>query len=194
MKLTAKNKLVIGLTGCILSGKSLALSYFKKCGAYTLSADELAHEALESPQGKKAVLSAFGIYDRAALAQRVFKSAAARKKLEDILHPRVLKEAARRIKASKQKIVVFEVPLLFEAGLENLFDVTLCICADERTLPARLKGRKMSRAEYERRAKTQWTQAQKASASGLCVYHAGTEDLGEKIAGVFRALLKFTVK
>lgn len=193
MKLTSKNKLVVGLTGCILSGKSLALSYFKQCGAHTLSADELAHEALQSSAGQKAVTAVLGTCDKQALADKIFKNARARKQLEGILHPLVLKSAAQKIKKSANKITVFEVPLLFEAGWEDLFDVTMCICADERTLPARLKGRNLSRAEYERRLKTQWTPAQKASAAGLCVYHANTEDLGEKIAGVYRALLKFTV-
>lgn len=190
MNLTSKDKLVVGLTGCILSGKSLALSFFKACGAQTLSADELAHEALESAAGKKAALAAFGACEREKLAELVFKNKTARQQLEAILHPLILREAAKRIRCCGKKLIVFEVPLLFEAGWENYADLTLCVLADPKTLPARLKGRGLSRAEYERRKKTQWPEEKKASAADVCIYHAGTEDLGKKVTHAYNALCK----
>lgn len=190
MNLTSKDKLVVGLTGCILSGKSLALSFFKDCGAETLSADVLAHEALESAPGKKAVLAAFGTCAREELAGQIFKNAASRKKLETILHPLVLREASARIGKSRNKIIVFEVPLLFEAGWENLFDLTLCVLADPKSLPARLEGRRLSLAEYERRKKAQWPEEKKAFAADISIFHAGTEDLGKHVTRVYDALYK----
>lgn len=190
MNLISNDKLVVGLTGCILSGKSLALSFFNACGAETLSADQLAHEALESPAGKKAVLAAFGTCARGELAVRVFSNQTARKKLEAILHPLVLEEATERIRSCKKKLVVFEVPLLFEAGWENRFNLTLCVLADPKSLPARLKGRGLSAAEYERRKKAQWPEEKKASAADVSIYHAGTEDLGKKVTHAYNALCK----
>ena len=147
-KIGAPGKTVIGLTGPIASGKSLALSYFKKHGAFCVSADALAASLLTEPPCYNRILRKFGpeillkngFLDKKRLAAEVFGSAAKRKWLERLLHPVILKETHSLITKSHKKFAVVEAPLLFEAGLAECFALNLCLYAPERTLEARALG------------------------------------------------------
>jgi len=191
MNFKTRNKLTIGLTGGILCGKSTALLAWKKAGACVLSCDELLREISARPTVQKKISMLFGTTDRAILAQKVFASAPARKKLEKVLHPLVLKEIAKRLRAVKEAVRVVEVPLLFEAGLQNDFDVTVALLAPQKLLAARAKKRAMSRADFLKRSKAQWPLAKKAAHADICLINDGTvQELARQVQVLHRALSK----
>ncbi|MDD7578099.1 MAG: dephospho-CoA kinase [Elusimicrobia bacterium] len=189
MTLRVKNKLVMGLTGGIASGKSTALAYFAKNGADTLSADELVRELYGTPAVQKRLAEWFGTYDAAEVAGRVFTDESARKKLEDFLHPLVYDMAVKRIHASQKPFVVFEVPLLFEAGWDKLTDMNVLVVGDPETLDARLASRGISREEYERRLAAQMPDSEKALRANVLFFNGGPkEDLALKVQRLCQAL------
>lgn len=181
MTLRTSHKWVIGLTGSILSGKSTALDAFSKAGAYTLSADEIVHRLYKKPSVQKQLKNCFGTTSAAAIAHRLFSDRALKNRWEKFIHPLVLKEAAREIKEAKSALVVFEVPLLFEAGIDKKTDLNILVMADEKTLPARLKGRNMSRAEYEKRLKCQLPQEKKQVLADIILFHKTKKELALKV-------------
>lgn len=124
----------IGLTGGMATGKSTVGMLLRQKGIPVISSDELAHQAM-APDGAvyhkivsefgPGILMADGKINRRFLGEIVFKDDVARKKLEQIVHPFVINGIRESIELySKQgaKIVVVEVPLLFEVGLTDLFD------------------------------------------------------------------------
>lgn len=120
---------VLGLTGGIGSGKSTAARAFLRQGATVVDADALAREAVApASTGLAAVAARFpgvvgqdGELDRQALGRIVFEDPAARRALESIVHPRVAELAASRFAAAERDgapLVVYDVPLLYENGIE----------------------------------------------------------------------------
>ena len=189
MTLRVKNKLVAGLTGGIASGKSTALAYFAENGADTLSADDLVRELYKTPAVQKQLAEWFGTYDAAQVAERIFSDDKARKKLEDFLHPLVYDMTVRRIHASAKPFVVFEVPLLFEAGWNKLTDLNILVVGDPQMLDERLAARGLSRQEYERRRSVQMPDSKKARLANVLFFNGGSkEDLGLKVQRLCRAL------
>ena len=181
MSFRNKSKWVIGLTGSMLSGKSTALAYFARCGAHTLSCDELARELRVRPTVQKKVQAALGTTDKTQLANLVFKNAAKRQILENILHPLLLKEVRSQIKKTDCPWVVVEAPLLFEAGWDKLTDLNIVVLADPSTLPTRLKERKLSRAEFNRRTQHQWPDEKKAQHADVVFFHATKAQLKKSV-------------
>jgi len=181
MILRTPHKWVIGLTGTILSGKSTALCAFAKEGACTLSADEIVRQLYQKTAVQKQLKKYFGTTDKTEIARRLFGQTSLRARWEKYIHPLVLKEAARIIKAAPQPLVVFEVPLLFEAGIDKATDLNILVTADEKTLSARLKGRNMSRAEYERRVQCQLPQEKKQALADIVLFHTTKKELQLKV-------------
>ena len=147
---------IVGLTGSVAMGKSTAARAFRRLGIPVHDADAAVRRLLaEDPAAIARVAQAFpgavknGAVDRAFLAARVFADAAALGRLEAILHPLVrrrtrnfLELAARR----REKIVVLDVPLLFETGAERACDAVVVVNA-----PAFLQaGRFLARPEMTR--------------------------------------------
>lgn len=188
MILRAKDKLVVGLTGSILSGKSTALSYFAKSGAGTVSADELVRTLYQTPAVRKRLVSLFGSAEPAEVACRVFSDCASRRKLEEYLHPKVLALAAKRVKSLPNTVVVVEVPLLFEAGWDELTDLNVVVLGDRRTLAKRLASRGITAAEYKRRIAGQLPENEKALRADIILSNRGDKaDLGLKVKRLCRA-------
>lgn len=181
MSFDVKSKIVIGLTGGMLSGKSTALAYFAKRGVQTLSCDQIVGELYTRPAVLKKIKDALGTVDKAQIAQLVFKSAEKRKALEQILHPVLLKEVRAQLKKSSAPVVVLEAPLLFEAGWDKFTDLTIVVLADPKTLGARLKERKLTRAEYVRRTKHQLCDTQKVQRADVVFYHATKAQLKKSV-------------
>ncbi len=142
--------LVVGLTGNAAAGKSTVARVWAEEGVPVISADELAREAVSpGSEGLARVVDAFGreilgadgSLDRARLRDVVFRDGGARARLEEILHPliwRLRTEWMRQRALEGHRITVAEVPLLFEAGLEADFDVTVLVDAPEDLRRARL--------------------------------------------------------
>lgn len=132
----SRKPLVVGLTGGIGSGKSAVANAFAAMGIDVTDTDALAH-ALTAPgeRGYEAVLAAFGpdfrqtdgTIDRAALRRRVFADAAARARLEAILHPLIRAAARREVAAWTSPYGMLVVPLLLERGGPSGVDRVLVV-------------------------------------------------------------------
>jgi dephospho-CoA kinase len=182
--LKSLKRLTIGLTGGIGAGKSSALELFARSGAKTLSLDALAHEL--SAKGRpvhrsivrafgRSILNSQGEIDRRALGKKVFSSRPLLKKLERATHPLIRKEMRRRVSGSSRRVVVVDVPLLFEGGLHKDFDVTVLVSAKRETRISRVKRRDgLSRAEVLRRICAQMPERKKRAAADVVIDNDGT--------------------
>lgn len=134
---------IVGLTGSLKTGKSTVAKILKGKGAKVVDADQLAHQAIQ-PQGKcfKKIVRVFGSeilskgeIDRRKLGKRVFNDQRALLKLEQIIHPVVIQEIKAFIKNDRKKkindVVVLDVPLLIEAGLDRLVDLTIVVSSKQ---------------------------------------------------------------
>lgn len=135
----------VGLTGGLGAGKSTALRMFADLGAAVFSADEAVHELYRHTDVRDALRGRFGSgvvgidgsVDRTALAEVVLADEEALRWLEEFIHSRVAKEMRRHLVGCPAgAVVVFEVPLLFDTGMERMFDLTVTIEA-ERDVRAR---------------------------------------------------------
>jgi len=167
--------IVVGLTGGVATGKSTVAKLFKQCGAIVIDADELAREVVKPDKPAwREIVSTFGktvlnpdrTINRRALGAIVFGNRAKLRRLERIIHPRVAREQARLTKQSARKnpdaIVIYDVPLLFEAGVDKRVDNIIVVTADRETQIARLKKRNgLTRAEAIRRINNQMPLANK---------------------------------
>lgn len=143
------NRLVVGLTGGIGSGKSATSAWFAAQGIDIIDADVIAHQVVVrgSPTLRKIqkkfgdwVINANGDMDRAAVRNHVFTSPDALMELESITHPAIREAAKEQLAASNSAYVVLSAPLLIEAaeaGLANLCQRILVIDATEDTQLAR---------------------------------------------------------
>lgn len=174
----------IGLTGGIGAGKSTALGVFERAGSATISTDEIVHDLLAQSDIQRALterwgegVTATGQIDRSKVAEIVFNDANELAWLEGVLFPKVGEAMARwreKLKETRPtpKLAVCEAPLLFEAGIEGLFDVTLSIVAEEGLCKQRIgsKGVKAVEGRIER----QIGQMEKAKRSDYVIGNNGT--------------------
>lgn len=116
---------VVGLTGGIGSGKSAAAEEFARLGATVVDADAIAHELTQAGGAATAqvrrqfgddVIDAAGAMDRAKMRALAFRDPAARKRLEELLHPMIRAAAEQRIAAARGPYVIHVVPLLVESA------------------------------------------------------------------------------
>jgi dephospho-CoA kinase len=164
--------LFVGLTGGIGAGKSEALAAFERQGAATLSTDKVAHDLLDDDEVRAALIERWGedvapngTVDRDKVGEIVFADRDELTWLESVTHPRVGAHVLewRQALGPEVAIAVVEVPLLFESAMEDAFDATLAIVADDEIRDARLRERgqsglagreerQLNQAEKERRA------------------------------------------
>jgi dephospho-CoA kinase len=189
----------IGLTGGIGAGKSTALQALERLGAAVLSTDAVVHELYDDDQVKAAVSERFGasvapggVVDRAALAQRAFATPEDRGWLEGLVWPRVnarMVDWRQRLEHSSPppRAAVVEVPLLFEAGMERVFDATIAIVADEDVRAQRAGAR--GHEALQQRSARQLSQQEKAQRATYSVVNDGTtEQLESKLSAVLDML------
>ena len=176
---------VIGLTGGIGCGKSLAAQYFAELGALVIDADQLARAAIErGSQGFDEVVSYFGDsilnngdIDRRALGELIFKDAEAKKKLESIIHPFVRLEFEGAVASLKSdENFVYEIPLLVETGAQDRFDLVVTVESSLENRIARLRQRGMHISEIEGRIASQATREQRVAVADYLIENDGTED------------------
>ena len=184
-----EGKTVIGLSGAIASGKTAALEEFAALGAETICADKLA--AKHRTALKEKLKLTFGTEDKKHLAQIILEDKEKLKQLENMLHPLVLKEAKEIIKNTSKKIIVFAVPLLFEKGLEDSFDLTICIYSSYRKRLKRAILRGTSESYFNWCEQTQLPMAEKAERADIIIFNEGPRvNLKDKIKHLFDNLKK----
>ena len=192
-----KGRTIVGLTGAAASGKSAVLERFRELGAFCVSTDALAKEVLTSKACYHRILQSFGpgvflkdgSIDRKKLAKEVFSDKSKRKLLESILHPEILNHTLALIKKSHEKMTIVEVPLLFEAGLEKCFALTVCVDAPRNLRLKRARAKGWTPAEFRRRDSAQLTAGEKAVKADVVLVNDGSlKDLREKTSYLFKFL------
>ncbi len=176
---------VIGLTGGIGCGKSLAAQYFAELGALVIDADQLARAAIErGSDGFDEVVALFGDsilkdgnIDRRALGELIFKEPIAKTKLENIIHPFVRREFEEAVASLKgDQVLVYEIPLLVETNAHEKFDVVITVESEMENRIARLRGRGMHISEIEGRVAAQATREQRIEVADFLIENDGSED------------------
>lgn len=192
----------VALTGNIASGKSSVARVWARLGAPIIDADVLARRAVEpgSPALERiaqafgpGVLEPGGGLDREAMRAIVFRDEAARRRLEAIVHPevaRLRREEEQRLEREGARIVVNDIPLLFEVGLEDEFDVVVLVDAPEAMRLERLvRDRGLDPDEARRMIAAQMPAEQKRRRSDIVIENAGTlEELEARAERVWREL------
>jgi dephospho-CoA kinase len=179
---------VCGLTGGVGMGKSTAAQFFRARGAQVVDADELARQLVQPGQpalaeiqtefGKK-VITPDGRLRRDELARIVFADAAAREKLEAILHPRIGERWLAQIetwRAENRALAVVVIPLLFETRAESHFDKIICAACSAATQRERLRARGWTPEQIRQRLAAQWPVEQKISRADFVVWTDGALD------------------
>lgn len=160
----------IGLTGNFGMGKSTVLKMFGRMGAFTYDIDIFVHSILEKPAIIKKISRVIGnsvlskrsskpTLNKKRVASMIFNDPKKRKAVEKIIHPEVLrliKQAETKIlKKEPEAVIVFEVPLLFEAGYEKHFDKIIVVYSNMKNALKRLAGKGFSRDEAVSRMSAQ---------------------------------------
>ncbi len=179
--------LQVGLTGNIASGKSTVATQLAALGATVIDADLLAREAVApGSAGHALVVEQFGPtillpdghIDRAALRQRVFRDPLARDALNAIVHPAVARLRADRISLARtrgDRIVVSDIPLLFEVGLEHAFDAVLVVDAPVGDRRERLiRDRSLPPADADAMIAAQWPSEKKRAGATWVIDNDGS--------------------
>jgi dephospho-CoA kinase len=193
----------VGLTGNVASGKSSVARVLSDAGAAVIDADALARRAVEpgSP-GLEQVQAAFGdavmdgeALDRAALRRLVFSDPEARRRLEAIVHPEVAR--LRQIEESRlrdqgEEIVVNDIPLLFEVGLADEFDMIVLVDAPRDIREDRLaRDRGLSQEEAHAIVDAQMATAVKRGRADVVIDNVGTRaELEEAARRAWREIVR----
>ena len=186
---STKNKLkLIGLTGGAGSGKTTVAEMFRELGAEVVDADEAAHAVYEpGTPGFDAVVKEFGSdyvrdgrIDRARLGELIFHDDDARRRLNAIVHPLVREWMAVRTAdavARGAEVVIHDVPLLFENGLEHLYADVICVYVPEDVQLKRLvDGRDVSRERAQGMIAAQMPIEEKRRRAQHVIDNSGTRD------------------
>jgi len=186
--------LKIGLTGGIAAGKSEALKAFERLGAATLSSDAVVHELLESDELRERLIERWGPdvapdgkLERAKVGEIVFADPEQLTWLEQQIHPLVQQRTAAWLLSlpTDTEVAVVEVPLLFEAGSDKVFDTTVAVVTADEVRRERAAAR--GHALVDEREARQLPQSEKAERAEHVVVNDGSV---EELEGALSALLE----
>lgn len=150
-------KLVVGITGGIACGKSNVCNNIRDLGYKVLDCDKISYElSLKGNALYKKIIEAFGSeillsngeIDRKGLGEIIFKDSSKRVLLNSISHPLIKDELIKQIALLNEDIIFIEVPLLYEAGFDDLCDYVICIFLDENIQIERLMERDLIDRNY----------------------------------------------
>lgn len=193
--------LTIALTGGIACGKSTVSSMLAQLGASIIDADQISR-SLTAPNGPAlpAIRKAFGdgifhpdgTLDRAALSAVVFGDEVRREQLNAITHPMVKQQMEAQLEACRKngaEVVILDVPLLFEANMQDMGDLTACVTAPEEVQIARMFSRNgYTREEALSRIRSQMPVMEKASRSDVVINtDVPLDKLREDVADLYRS-------
>jgi dephospho-CoA kinase len=191
--------IAVAITGGIGAGKSEALAAFARHGAAVVSSDEIVHRLLREDEGVRArllerfgdrVLDADGMVDRGAIAEIVFADREALEWLEGLLHPLVVQEylAWRERQAGLPEppaVTATEVPLLYEVGGEERFDVVVVV-----TAPPGVRSERSDVNAEAREPRLLPDSVKVAQADFAYVNDGSLEELDDFVEGVVRELTR----
>jgi len=195
--------IVAGLTGGIATGKSTVAAVFEAAGARLIDADRIARDVVRKGTSAyrdivahfgKDVVCGDGEIDRRRLAAIVFNDPAAQRALEDIVHPQVKREVDRRVdlirRQAPEALVILDIPLLFEAGMQGGLDAVIVVYAPERLQLERLMARDgLTESEALARIRAQMPiESKKALATRVIDNSGSREQTREQALEVYRQL------
>jgi len=141
MKQKRNRPLLVAITGNIGSGKTLTTSILEEKGYPVINADHITRKLLKSPNVVQELITTWGAkiltnntFDRTKLRCLVFNNQRYRNQLNKYLHPLILHEMQNDLQMYQElssSVIFFEIPLLFECGLEKCFDYNILVCAKE---------------------------------------------------------------
>lgn len=175
--------LIVGLTGGMGCGKSTAAAHFAELGFRRLDADQVVREELlTDPEVMKLIKGRFGAgvinelgrVARDRLGAIVFTDRSALQWLEQLLHPRLRARWKAIFAQAKGERFIVEVPLLFENGMENWFDFTVCVATDSALQLQRLEKRGIPPDLARQRLARQWPLARKCELADFVLLNDGT--------------------
>lgn len=189
--------MVIGITGGIGSGKSAVVEALKEKNFPVLSADAISHEIMTPGSalveklaevfGEDILVGEERALDRQCLADKAFARPENTEKLNEIVQNAIKEELSNRISILKyqdaDQLIFAEIPLLYEAGWDDLCDKVWCITAPEKIRIARVMERDgISRRQAKMRIKRQMEEDEKTARADVVIYNEGTlEELKEKV-------------
>ena len=199
---TIKKVFKVAVTGGAGSGKSFVCNRLKDLGIKIISSDTLAREAVAPGStahekilkhfGEKVVLSD-GTLNRQMLRRIIVIDSSARRSLEQFIHPEISKLMEQKMAQAQQhgdRVVVVEVPLLFELGMEEQFDLVVVVSADPNLRVKRLMDRdKVSREDAEELLNVQMPDQEKVERAGFVLSNDGSRE--QLIRSVDRLYEKF---
>lgn len=195
--------MIIGLTGSMAAGKSTVSALLRKFGLEIVDADEIAHDVLHSPEATLRLAELFGkdILDEngriihSALAGKAFASKEETEKLNAVIHPEVIRRMLRladELSTDPDTPVVFDVPLLFESGMDKFCDSIIVVAAGDETRYLRIMLRDgLNREQAAQRVEKQMPQEEKIRRADAVIYNDGT--LAELVGRTREALLSIGV-
>ncbi len=176
----------IALTGMMGAGKSSVIALLKQVGVAVLDCDEINRELIrKGARGYERIIESFGIdildaqgnLDTKKMSALIFSDPHQKECLEHILHPMIQEEIIRRCEASEERIVVIEVPLLFEVHWESYFDEIWVVVCERETLLHRLETyRHIPKAEALRRLKHQISEEEKCKGADVILHNDGDKE------------------
>lgn len=195
----------IGLTGGLGTGKTTVLNLFKRLGAKTISADTIVHDLLKRSVIRKKLTSCLGkdilmkrfsrtYINKKRMAEIIFNDAQKRKAAEEIIHPEVMKIALQKkkilLKKNRRAVIVFEVPLLFEADFQDIFDKIIVVFCRKDTTLKRLAQLGLSREQAIQRIKTQMPLTKKKAQADVVINNnSGIRNTREQVEKIFQELV-----
>ncbi len=187
-----QNRIVIGLTGNIGSGKSTVSKHLIKRGFYVIDADIVAREVVAvGTEGLKRIEEVFGSkfiqpdrsLDRKKLGEWVFGNRKELEKLNQVLHPIIRRRLIRSIEMTEEKVIFIDAALIYESGMDQLLDMVWFVCVKSETEITRLMLRDdLTRDEALKRIESQKPQGDKRARADHVIDNDGTKkQLYEKI-------------
>ena len=185
--------LVVGLTGGFGTGKSYVAGIFKSLGAKVIDADRLAHDSIRkwSPAYRK-VIALFGPtilgqgreIDRRKLGRIVFDDKRSLKRLDNIVHPEVIRMIKNMIReAAEGDVVVIDAPLLIEAGLAGMVDELVVVTCPKDEQIRRCESKfGLNKKEVSKRIRSQIPLAKKIKMADFVVDNSGPKAETRKAA------------
>ena len=191
----------VAITGGIACGKSLFSRTLEQLGAELLDADDVVHR-LEAPGGEavpglvrlfgSSVLDERGGINRTALAERVFSDPEVRRQVNAVVHPLVRTALRRWLEEPSDALRIVVIPLLFEVGWTDEWDIIICLVSSEALQRERLmRFRGLTDEQARKRIAAQMPVAEKAARSHLVVHNdADAEALAREAQKVYRFLME----
>ncbi len=199
---------IIGLTGSLATGKSTVAGIFAALGAKVIDADAIAHELMH-PKGAcfQSVVKLFGqdilsrgYIDRKKIAEIVFQDIKKLDQLVRIIHPEVRKEILKAIqsfkKGGKKKVVVVDVPLLFESKLHHYVDLSVVVKATQAQQVERAVDRlNITKAQARHRIKAQMPLREKIRLADIIIDNRGNiTQIKKQVKRIWQELMQMQEK